>query len=119
MTVRPAQDGVMFIKNVMVPMSDGTHLAMDLHVPECENWEQTPQPPLLEYIPYRKDDAAPYTPYQNDFAKAGFIGARLDAGGREAAKGPTTTSIPSRYSLTPCKRSNESHSSHGRRARSG
>jgi len=87
MTVRPAQDGVMFIKNVMVPMSDGTHLAMDLHVPECENWEQTPQPPLLEYIPYRKDDAAPYTPYQNDFAKAGFIEARLDCRGTGSSEG--------------------------------
>ena len=90
MTIFPAQDGVIFVKNVMVPMSDGTHLAMDLHVPECEDWERTPQPLLLEYIPYRKDDSAPYTPYQNDFAKNGFIGARLDCRGTGSSEGINT-----------------------------
>ena len=62
---------------------------MDLHVPECGDWEQTPQPLLLD-IPYRKDDAAPYTPYQSDFAKRGFIGARLDCRGTEGSEGVNT-----------------------------
>jgi len=90
MIVFPPQDGVIFVKNVMVPMSDGTHLAMDLHVPECANWETTPRPLLLEYIPYRKDDSAPCTPYQNDFATHGYIGARLDCRGTGSSEGVNT-----------------------------
>ncbi len=90
MTTYPAEDGVIFVKNVMIPMSDGTHLAMDLHVPECDDWANTPQPLLLEYIPYRKDDSAPYTPYQNDLAKHGFVGARLDCRGTGSSEGVNT-----------------------------
>jgi hypothetical protein len=86
----PPQDGVVFVKNVMIPMSDGTHLAMDLHVPQSDDWQKNATPLILEYIPYRKDDAAPYSGYQHIFAQHGFIGARLDCRGTGSSEGINT-----------------------------
>ena len=86
----PPQDGVRFIKNVTIPMSDGVRIAMDMHVPDAEDWEQTPRPLILEYIPYRKDDSAPYSGYHNTFAQHGFIGARIDCRGTGSSEGVTT-----------------------------
>ncbi|MBI1923590.1 peptidase S15, partial [Candidatus Poribacteria bacterium] len=83
----PPKDGVRFIKNVMIPMSDGVQLAMDMHLPAGDDWQQTPRPLILEYIPYRKDDAAPYSGYHNYFAQHGFIGARLDCRGTGSSEG--------------------------------
>ena len=90
MIVFPPEDGVCFIKNVMIPMSDGVHLALDMHVPEDENWERQPQPLILEYIPYRKDDVAAYSGQHHYFARHGFIGARLDCRGTGASEGVNT-----------------------------
>ena len=84
------KDGVRFIKNVMIPTSDGVRLAMDMHVPDSDDWEQTPHPLILEYIPYRKDDTAPYSGYHNYFAQHGFIGARLDCRGTGSSEGVNT-----------------------------
>jgi predicted acyl esterase len=55
------QDGVRFIKNVMIEMEDGVRVALDMHVPDdgAGDWRVQAQPLLLEYIPYRKDDNAP------------------------------------------------------------
>ncbi|MCZ6678126.1 MAG: CocE/NonD family hydrolase [Candidatus Poribacteria bacterium] len=86
----PPKDGVRFIKNLMIPMSDGVRLAMDMHVPAGEDWGQTPRPLILEYIPYRKDDTAPYSGYHNYFAQHGFIGARLDCRGTGSSEGINT-----------------------------
>ena len=86
----PPENGVRFIKNVMVPVSDGVHLAMDLHVPDCEDWQSTPRPLILGYDPYRKDDAAPYSGWPDRFARHGFIGARLDCRGTGASEGTNT-----------------------------
>lgn len=83
------QEGVRFIKNVMIPTSDGIHLAMDLHVPDNDQWQNTPHPIIVEYIPYRKDDAPPYSGYHNTFAKHGFIGARIDCRGTGSSQGTT------------------------------
>ena len=33
------KNGVRFIKNVMIPTSDGVRLAMDMHVPDSDDWE--------------------------------------------------------------------------------
>ncbi|MDA0745823.1 MAG: CocE/NonD family hydrolase [bacterium] len=77
----PPKENVRFIKNILIPMSDGVHLAMDIHVPNTEDWQNTPHPLILEYIPYRKDDVPPYSGQHNQFAKNGFIGARLDCRG--------------------------------------
>ena len=40
------------VKNVMIPMRDGIHLAADLIMPDAEG----KFPALIEYWPYRKDD---------------------------------------------------------------
>ena len=74
---------VKFVKNVMVPMRDGTRLALDMHVPEGDG----PFPLILEYIPYRKDDAMPFTGHHHYFAQRGIIGARLDVRGSGASEG--------------------------------
>ena len=89
----PVNDGVRFIKNVTVPMADGVQLAMDLHVPcadDSTDWRDTPQPLLLEYIPYRKDDLQPYSGYHDYFARHGIIGARLDCRGTGSSDGINT-----------------------------
>ena len=53
MITHAPQNGVRFVQNVLIPMADGTRLALDMHVPDVEDWERTPQPLILEYIPYR------------------------------------------------------------------
>ena len=52
------KNGVRFITNMMIPISDGVRLAMDMHFPDSDDWEQTPRLLILEFIPYRKDDTA-------------------------------------------------------------
>jgi putative CocE/NonD family hydrolase len=89
----PVKDGVRFIKNVTIPMTDGVQLAMDLHVPcadDSADWRHTPRPLLLEYIPYRKDDVQPYTGSYNYFAQHGIISARLDCRGSGSSGGINT-----------------------------
>ena len=83
------KDGVRFIKNVMIPMDDGVQLAVDMHVPDDGggDWRQTPRPLLMEYMPYRKDDIAPYTGYHHYFAQHGIIGAQLDCRGTGSSEG--------------------------------
>jgi putative CocE/NonD family hydrolase len=90
MIVFPPKDGVRFIKNVMIPMADGVHLALDMHLPECDDWERRPRPLILEYIPYRKDDVAAYSGQHHYFAQHGFIGARLDCRGTGSSEGINT-----------------------------
>lgn len=79
----PSQDGVQFVKNVLIPMRDGVKLAADLHVPTGAG----PFPLILEYLPYRKDDQAPYQGYHHYFAQNGYIGCRLDIRGTGASEG--------------------------------
>lgn len=89
MIVFEPQDGVRYIKNVMIPMSDGVRVALDMHVPDDGrgDWQTTPQPLLLETIPYRKDDVAPYSGFYHRYARHGFIGARLDCRGSGSSEG--------------------------------
>ncbi len=84
------KDGVRFIKNIMVPTANSVHLAMDMHVPDADDWQHAPRPLILEYIPYRKDDSAPYSGYHNTFAQHGFIGARIDCRGTGSSEGVNT-----------------------------
>jgi hypothetical protein len=72
-----------FVKNVLIPMRDGIHLALDMHVPGGEG----PFPVILEYIPYRKDDVMPFAGHHHYFAQHGYIGARLDVRGTGASEG--------------------------------
>ena len=83
------QDGVRFIKNVMIEMEDGVRVALDMHVPDdgAGDWRVQAQPLLLEYIPYRKDDNAPYSGHHHRLAQNGIIGARLDCRGSGSSEG--------------------------------
>jgi putative CocE/NonD family hydrolase len=76
---------VRFEQNVLVTVRDGTRLAMDLHVPEGRG----PWPVILEYLPYRKDDDAPFSGKHDYFARHRYVGARLDCRGTGASEGVT------------------------------
>ena len=75
--------GIRFVKNIMAPTRDGTRLAMDIHVPAGEG----PWPVILTYIPYRKDDQAPFTGMQHHWAEHGYVGARVDCRGTGSSEG--------------------------------
>lgn len=69
------------IKNIWIPMSDGTRLSASIWLPE--DAEQHPVPAILEYIPYRKDDFTALRdslrhPY---FAGHGYASIRVDIRG--------------------------------------
>ena len=83
LTVHSEKDGIKLVKNIMIPMRDGVHLAMDMHVPEGDG----PWPVIFDYYPYRKDDHAPFTDPYNYYARHGFIGARIDCRGTGSSEG--------------------------------
>jgi putative CocE/NonD family hydrolase len=79
--VQRAVNNVRSIHHAWIPMSDGCRLAARIWLPEGS--EQNPRPAVLEYIPYRKNDAtaerdAQIHPY---FAASGFPSVRVDIRG--------------------------------------
>ena len=76
-------ESIRFYKNVMIPMRDGKKLAMDLYIPNVNG----PHPVILTYIPYRKDDLAPFTGMQYFWVQHGFIGARIDCRSTGSSEG--------------------------------
>ena len=75
------------IDHTWIPMSDRTRLAARIWLPE--DAEQDPVPAILEYIPYRKDDAtavrdAGIHPY---FAGHGYASVRVDLRGSGDSEG--------------------------------
>lgn len=87
-------DGIT-IKEVFIPMTDGTRLAADLYVPENLSPSEK-LPVLLEYLPYRKDEGR-----RNRFGlfayfvKRGYIVARVDIRGTGRSEGKL---VPYEYS---------------------
>ena len=77
MITRPAQ----------IPMPDGISLAATLYLPD--DADSAPVPALLEYLPYRKDDAmlARDYPLYADMTQRGYAGARVDIRGTGASGG--------------------------------
>src|SRR5919204_3667726 len=72
---------VRLIPHVWIPLSDGSRLAARIWLPE--DAEDDPVPALLEYIPYRKNDATAVRdqrmhPY---FAGHGYAAIRVDMRG--------------------------------------
>ncbi|MBV1851655.1 CocE/NonD family hydrolase [Catellatospora tritici] len=81
-------------KRVRIAMDDGVHLAATLHLPATE----TPQPCLLEALPYRKDDltagyAAEYERLRDEF---GYAVCRLDLRGTGSSEGTAVDEYPVR-----------------------
>jgi len=79
-------DGVT-IKEVFIPMPDGTRLAADLYVPE--NLAAAEKlPVLLEYLPYRKDEGRRSRfGLFHYFVKRGYLVARVDIRGTGRSEG--------------------------------
>ena len=77
--------------NIWIPMKDGVRLAATLYMPEgAKPGEKFPA--LLDYLPYRKDDATAAGDYPKNafFARRGYVGARVDIRGFGASEGRPT-----------------------------
>jgi putative CocE/NonD family hydrolase len=80
-------DGARLLKNVLVPVRDGTRLAADVYLPP----DPGPVPVVLEYRPYRKDDEMP--PGGRFYAyllRHGYGVVRVDIRGTGASGGTST-----------------------------
>ena len=83
-------DGVKLVKNVLIPMRDGLHLAADLYMPAdpegADRW-----PVVMEYTPYRKDDVdLAGRPFYLFLPHQGYVVARVDIRGTGASEGVST-----------------------------
>jgi putative CocE/NonD family hydrolase len=80
-----AQTGsIRVLKNVRIPVRDGSWLAADLFMPTAEGR----YPVAIEYIPYRKDDLTVPTHYVEHYlAGHGYVAARIDCRGTGASPG--------------------------------
>lgn len=75
------------LKEVWIPMSDGTKLAADLYLPIAKNFDKR-FPVLLEYLPYRKDEHRKLRyPVFSYFVKRGYVVARVDIRGTGRSEG--------------------------------
>ena len=79
--------GFKVLENKWIPLSDGRRLAARIWMPDSAS--KTPLPAILEYLPYRKRDGTA----QRDestypaFARAGYIGVRVDISGTGESDG--------------------------------
>ena len=71
----------MIVREARVPLPDGAELAATLYLPDGA--DSAPVPALLEYLPYRKDDAMLARDHDlyAYLARAGYAGARVDIRG--------------------------------------
>jgi predicted acyl esterase len=79
------------MEKAWIPMKDGVRLAVTLYMPEgAKPGEKFPA--LLDYLPYRKDDATAAGDYPKNayFARRGYVGARVDIRGFGASEGKPT-----------------------------
>jgi uncharacterized protein len=73
-----------------IPMKDGIRLSATLYMPDGAK-PQERFPAILEYLPYRKDDAtaARDYPIHSYFAHRGFVSVRVDIRGTGTSEGHT------------------------------
>ena len=71
----------MIVRQAGIPLPDGTDLAATLYLPD--DADTAPVPALLEYLPYRKDDAMLARDHDlyAYLARRGYAGARVDIRG--------------------------------------
>jgi hypothetical protein len=74
-----------------IPMSDGVRLSATLYMPDNAKANEK-FPALLEYLPYRKDDATAGRDYpiHSYFARHGYVSVRVDIRGFGASEGIPT-----------------------------
>jgi uncharacterized protein len=78
------------VRDARIGMRDGTELAATLYLPAPPAGAAAPAvPALLEYLPYRKDDAMLARDYElyADMAARGYAGARVDIRGTGGSGG--------------------------------
>ena len=75
------------LENVWIPLTDGRNLAARIWMPDSAKMESVPA--ILEYIPYRKRDGTAPRDESNYpvFAKAGYVGVRVDLSGNGESDG--------------------------------
>ncbi len=75
------------LEHVLIPLSDGCHLAAKIWIPE--EAEKRPVPAILEYIPYRKRDFKAVRDAQtySYYARQGYAGVRVDLRGSGDSEG--------------------------------
>jgi putative CocE/NonD family hydrolase len=79
--------GVTLVKNVRVPVRDGTRLAADLYLPSDAVEGDRPVSVVLEYIPYRKDEVVPGSRFYEYLPQNGYAVVRIDIRGSGASPG--------------------------------
>lgn len=78
-------------RNVLIPTRDGTLLSADLIRPDGAGTDDAKFPILIEYLPYRKDDASRGVHDGHIYlAERGFLGVRLDVRGTGGSQGVNT-----------------------------
>ncbi len=92
MRTLPAGDGVRLVRDVLIPMRDGTSLAADLYVPDGPaggpDLPEQPLPVVMDYIPYRKDEVDPRAMrHYLELPRNGYIVARVDIRGHRRLGG--------------------------------
>jgi putative CocE/NonD family hydrolase len=87
MELRVSHRLTMVARDVSIPMPDGVELAATLYLPD--DADDNPIPAILEYLPYRKDDAMLARDYSlyADLTRRGYAGARVDIRGTGASGG--------------------------------
>jgi len=84
--VPAAQDFATVIREARIPMPDGVTLAATLYLPP--DADAVPVPVVLEYLPYRKDDAVGRNLELNSYlTRRGYAGARVDIRGTGNSEG--------------------------------
>jgi len=79
------------MEQAWIPMKDGVRLSATLYMPDgAKTGEKFPA--LLDYLPYRKDDAMASGDYPKGvyFARRGFVNARVDIRGFGTSEGVPT-----------------------------
>jgi predicted acyl esterase len=85
------RDDQMVVRQQMIPMPDGIELAASLYLPP--DGGLSPVPALLEFLPYRKDDAMLARDYNlySYMTQHGYAGARVDIRGTGRSGGELPT----------------------------
>ena len=86
--------GVTLVKNVRIPVRDGTRLAADVYFPSSALEAGDPVSLVMEYIPYRKDEVAPGHRFYEYLPQQGYVVARVDIRGTWRLAGHDARRVP-------------------------
>ncbi len=79
--------GFKVLENERIPLSDGRRLSARIWMPDSAH--KKPAPAILEYLPYRKRDGTAQRDESTypSFARAGYVGVRVDISGTGESDG--------------------------------